>query len=112
MKYISKARSDEHGKAEIPLYDKNGKILNRIDKVSKSSILYYASDDVKSGYSDISGVKAVMECRIPTDDGENVTTDNVEILRVQGNNVVVLMDFDKTAYSVYIGITKFTKDGE
>lgn len=109
MKYISKARSDEHGTAKIPIFDENEKITNRIETVSKDSILYYASDDIKTEYSDVSGVKARMVCTIPTTDGENVTSDNVEILRVQGNNVIVLIG--DIAFSVYIGITKFYKIG-
>lgn len=110
MKYITKARSDEHGIAKIALYDKNDNVTNKVDKVSSSSILYYASDDFKTEYSDISGVSCTMECRIPTLDGENVTRDKVEILRVQGNNVIVKIG--DTAFSIYIGITKFIKDGE
>ena len=110
MKYITKARSDEHGTAKIPLYDKNGKITNRVEKVSNKSILYYASDDIKTEYTDLSGVTAIMECRIPTENGENVTNDKVEILRVQGNNVIVKIG--DIAFSVYIGIVKFIKDGE
>lgn len=110
MKYITKARSDEHGIAKIPLYNKDGKITNRVEKVSNKSILFYASDDIKTEYSDISGTTAIMECRIPTENGENVTNDKVEILRVQGNNVIVKIN--DTAFSVYIGIVKFIKDGE
>ena len=110
MKYITKARSDEHGIAKIPLHDKNGKILNRVEKVSNKSILFYASDDIKTDYSDLSGTTAIMECRIPTEQGENVTNDKVEILRVQGNNVIVKIN--DVAFSVYIGIVKFIKDGE
>ena len=110
MKYITKARSDEHGIAKIPLYSKDGKILNRVEKVSNKSILFYASDDIKTEYSDINGTTCIMECRIPTENGENVTNDKVEILRVQGNNVIVKIN--DTAFSVYIGIVKFIKDGE
>lgn len=107
MKYITRARSDEHGIAKIGLYDQNNNIINKVDKVSSSSILYYASDDFKTEYTDISGTTCIMECRIPTIDGENVTRDTVEILRVQGNNVIVKIN--DTAFSIYIGITKFYK---
>lgn len=110
MKYITKARSDEHGMAKVALYDRNGKVLNRVEKVSNKSILYYATDDIKSDYTDLSGTTAIMECRIPTDDGENVTSDRVEILRTQGNNVIV--SINGVAFSIYIGIVTFYKDGE
>lgn len=105
MKYISKARSDEHGIAKIPLYDENNKITNKVDKVAKSSILYFASDEIKSDYTDINGVTAVMECTIPTESDDIITHDIVEILRVQSNNVIVKIG--DQAFSVYIGIVKF-----
>ena len=125
MDYIKKARSDEHGIAEIPLYDENtGKIVNRISIVDDSSCLKFLSDKRKSGYSDLSGTvcKMVMTVDKTTidengkvvpmlDKDGNIMSDTgtsiVEVLRVKNNDVVVKID--GVAYTVYIGVTKFYK---
>ena len=108
MKYINKAKNTEYGSAEIPLFDVNGNIINRVVKVSKDSILYYADDKIKSGFSDASGITCKMVCRFETTDGEIETTDIVEIVRLMGNNIIVKMG-DKYL-SVYKGIATFIKE--
>lgn len=125
MEYIKKSRSDEHGTAEIPLYDENtGKVVNRISVVDNDSCLKFLSDKRKSGYTDLSGTvcKMVMTIDKTTTDENgktvpmldkdgNIMTESgtsiVEILRVKNNDVVVKID--GTAYTVYIGVTKFYK---
>jgi len=108
MKYISKAKSTEYGNAEIPLFDKDGNITNRIVKVSNDSILYYADDKIKSGFSDVSGVTCKMVCKFDTIDGEKTTNDIVEIIRLMGNNVIVKLG--DAYYSVYKGIATFIRE--
>lgn len=113
MEYIKKSRSDEHGIAEIPLYDPNtDKVVNRISTVDNNSCLKFLSDKRKSGYSDISGVTCKMVMTVSgkdangneyTETGESIC----EILRVKGNDVVV--SIDGVAYTVYIGVAKFYK---
>lgn len=110
MKYISKAKNTEYGKAEIPIFDKDGNITNRVCKVSDGSILFYADDKVKSGFSDVSGIKCRMVCKFETIDGEKTTEDTVEIVRLMGNNVIVKIG--DNFFSVYKGIATFCKDGE
>ena len=107
MKYVSKAKNTEYGKAEIPLFDAKGNVTNRICKVSDGSILYYADDKVKSGFSDVSGVTCKMICKFETADGEKTTEDTVEIVRLMGNNVIVKIG--DAFFSVYKGIVTFVK---
>lgn len=113
MEYIKKSRSDEHGTAEIPLYDPNtDKVVNRISVVDNNSCLKFLSDKRKSGYSDISGVTCKMVMTVSgKDDNGNEYTDSgesiVEVLRVKGNDVVV--SIDGVAYTVYMGVAKFYK---
>lgn len=108
MKYINKAKSCEYGNAEIPLFDADGNVTNRIVKVSKDSILYYADDKIKAGFSDVSGITCKMVCKFETIDGEVTTTDTVEIVRLMGNNVVVKMG--DRFLSVYKGIATFIRE--
>ena len=125
MEYIKKSRSDEHGNAEIPLYDESsGKVVNRISVVDNDSCLKFLSDKRKSGYTDLSGTvcKMVMTIDMTTTDENgkvvpmldkdgNIMTESgtsiCEILRVKNNDVVVKID--GVAYTVYIGVTKFYK---
>lgn len=125
MEYIKKSRSDEHGIAEIPLYDETtGKVVNRISIVDDNSCLKFLSDKRKSGYTDLSGTVCKMVMTIDkttidengkvvplTDEKGNIITDTgtsiVEILRVKNNDVVVKID--GVAFTVYIGVTKFYK---
>ena len=61
MEYIKKSRSDEHGTAEIPLYDETtGKVVNRISVVDDNSCLKFLSDKRKTGYTDLSGTVCKM----------------------------------------------------
>lgn len=107
MKYISKARSDEHGTAKVPVYNEDGiGISNKVSKVRENSLLAFASDDVRSEYTDVSGDIVQMVCRVPVGDDTVETRDVVEILRTQGNFVVVRFS-DGCAYSVYAGIATF-----
>ena len=108
MKYITKAKSNEYGTAEIPLFDKDGNITNRIVRVSNDSILYYADDKIKSGYSNISGTVCKMVCKFDTIDGEKTTSDTVEIVKLLGNNVIVKLG--DNYYSVYKGIATFIRE--
>ena len=107
MKYVSKPKTTEYGKAEIELYDKDGNITNRVIKVPKNSILYYTDDKAKTGFTDISGVTCIMKCKFDTTDGEAETTDTVEIIRQDGNKIVVKLG-DKYL-SIYKGVVTFVK---
>lgn len=125
MEYIKKARSDEHGKAEIPLYDETtGKVVNRVSVVDDNSCLKFLSDKRKTGFSDLSGVVCKMVMTVDkttvdengkvipmTDEKGNIVTDTgtsiVEVLRVKNNDVVVKID--GVAFTVYMGVAKFYK---
>lgn len=55
MAYISKARKCEKGTANVPLFDDDGNVLNMVSTVPEDSILYYADERTKTGFSDIAG---------------------------------------------------------
>ena len=107
MKYVQSARSAEHGDARIPLYDENDKVINKISIVDSGSFLKFLDNSKTTDYSNVSGVTVKMVITIEKDGVVDTTTDTVEILRTQGNYVIVLKDGN--AYSIYNGVAKFYK---
>lgn len=107
MKYVQTARSSEHGTAKIPLYDENDNVINKVSIVDSGSFLKFLDNSKTTDYSDISGTTVKMVISIDKDGIVDTTTDTVEILRTQGNYVIVLKD--DSAYSIYSGVAKFYK---
>lgn len=107
MKYVQSARSAEHGTARVPLYDESDKIINKISTVDNDSFLKFLDNSKTTDFSDISGTTVKMVLSIDKDGVTDTTSDVVEILRTQGNYVIVLKD--GIAYSIYGGVARFYK---
>lgn len=107
MKYVQSARSAEHGTARVALYDENDNVINKISTVDSGSFLKFLDNSKTTDFSDISGTTVRMVITIDKDGVVDTTSDVVEILRTQGNYVIVLKD--GVAYSIYSGVAKFYK---